>query len=599
MHSDPPNYAWTETNRFPTRIRQLMDALMNGVTPSDDNTWLFSTNNRDSGNPNAVLSDALWCAGKVDLSPISVVTAGQTTSDQFPVILVHKHFVYSALHTRGNGPYVFKRPDGGYETRTVISWWAYPTISRTYLDFSGQPKTDTHYRDAAIGLLSAPIDTIQPVLVLPFDWYRWFAPENKPDAWPPESENGFEVPLYYLPTLYRKARKADGTQRARLTVGNMNKAMQVSSEYFDEGSIWEPAQPHTYSGESLAMGPEVGWSDQAIGGDSGSPMMWPWDNGRMILLATHYSAGDGPGIAESLPVLEVKMNALATSHGIAGAGSLALHKVDLSAFAPYQGVLAPTAANFPALKHFWDVNHISGAVLSDNVGTQHVTTDSGHWLVDSEGFAKWGAAGGNYCPANFEAPGNRDFMLIGCGRISWNTRASTIGGMASSGGEPYAAGIAFDVSIPPNIASPNAYLNANNYTDTAPWSFADDFSTFEINPETLNWLPNSSNPGIVGCFATVVSPSAGTCKSYWAGRLGQTAAYDPGFETHTLAMEIGSIQGAWPALGNGWTMFPGNRFEWVAILYFENGAPTNMEEAMRWMAQHNDIRLYPGWAGKL
>ncbi len=75
------------------------------------------------------------------------------------------------------------------------------------------------------------------------------------------------------------------------------------------------------------------------------------------------------------------------------------------------GRIAPTSANFPALKHFWDVNHISGAVLLDTVGTQHVTTDAGRWLVDSEGFAKWGAAGGNYCPADFEAPGNRDFSV--------------------------------------------------------------------------------------------------------------------------------------------------------------------------------------------
>lgn len=254
-------------------------------------------------------------------------------------------------------------------------------------------------------------------------------------------------------------------------------------------------------------------------------------------------------------------------------------------------------ANYPALKHLWDMNHISGAVLQDMIGTQHVTAGAGQWLLDAEGFAKWEINGGNYAPADFEAPGDRDFMLVGCGRISWNTRASTIGGMASIPGPPYPAGIAFDVSIAPISASPNAYLDASNYTETAPWSFPDDFSLFETDPETLNLLPNSANPGIVGCFATVVSPSAGTCKSYWAGRVGQTAAYDPIFEEHTLSV-IGSIQGSWGHLGNGWTMFPGNRFEWVALLYFENGAPTDMKAAMCWMAQYDDIRLYPGWLGK-
>jgi hypothetical protein len=262
-------------------------------------------------------------------------------------------------------------------------------------------------------------------------------------------------------------------------------------------------------------------------------------------------------------------------------------------------ILPPTAANFPALKNFWDMNHVLGADLRDTVGTQHATSSAGHWYVDAEGFAKWQINGGNYCPANFEAPGNRDFMLIGCGRISWNTRASTIGGWASSGGAPYAAGISFDVSIPPVSASPNAFLDANNYSATAPWSFSNNFAvSWETDPITLNAHPDPINPGIKGCFATVISPSAGTCKSYWAGRTGQTALYDPGFEAHTLTMAVGNIQGTWPALGNGWTMFPGNRFEWVALMYFDSGAPTDMEEAMRWMAQYNDIRLYPGWVNK-
>ena len=74
--------------------------------------------------------------------------------------------------------------------------------------------------------------------------------------------------------------------------------------------------------------------------------------------------------------------------------------------------------------------------------------------------------------------------------------------------------------------------------------------------------------------------------------------YDPGWEEHTLTMKVGSIQGTLPTLGDGWTMFPGNRFEWVALMYFDNGAPADMEDAMRWMAQYNDIRIYPGWMNK-
>lgn len=330
---DPPNLAWMEAGRLPTRLRQIADSLMANVSPLDANTWLFDSNNRSTSSPDVQWNPALWCLGKVDITPISVIrNAGD---DRFPVILVHKNFVYSAAHTRGSGPFVFKRPDGGYETRTVVQWWSYPTITKPG---SGPPLNfpeQSHYRDAAIGLLSAPIESITPALVLPEDWHEYFPPMPKRDSWPAEYNNGYDVPTYYIPALYRKARKADGTDRARMTIGKVTSTTQNGSDYMEDGTVWSPVYPYVYSGEAFSMQPEINWSDTAIGGDSGSPMLWAYEGGRLILLCTHYSSGSGPGVHESLERLEAGMNSLATTYGIPGAGSLALHRADFSAFNKY------------------------------------------------------------------------------------------------------------------------------------------------------------------------------------------------------------------------------------------------------------------------
>lgn len=257
-------------------------------------------------------------------------------------------------------------------------------------------------------------------------------------------------------------------------------------------------------------------------------------------------------------------------------------------------ILEPTAGNFPALKNFWDMNHISGADLLDTIGGQHATASAGQWYVDSEGFAKWEINGGQTLPGDYEAPGDRDFMLIGCGLVSFKTRAVTIGQYATLGADPVPAGVAFELSHPAPV-SPSAFYDTSNYSNSELFSFSDQLSS-SMPSSGENIIPDPANRGVKGCFATVVSPAAGTVKGYWAGRTGETASYDPGYEEVTYTM-TGSVPGTWPALGAGWTMYPGNRFEWVALMYFDSGAPLDMEEAMRWMAQYDDIRLYPGWIG--
>ena len=264
-------------------------------------------------------------------------------------------------------------------------------------------------------------------------------------------------------------------------------------------------------------------------------------------------------------------------------------------------ILKPTAANFPALKNFWDKNNIVGAELRDTIGSQHVISSEGHWYEGEEGFAKWTIPGGNYTPEQFEAPANRDFMLIGCGRISMATRECTIGDSANVG-----AGVSFGTAYPANhIAS--AQIDFDNKTLAGEYSFSDELPDSWSIDENGNVHPNDSvdsdNVGIWGCWATVVSPSAGTCIGRWAGRNSDTAGYNVPYEEVVYPV-TGSIQQSWPKLGTPgidgtlWTMFPGNRFEWVGLLYFESGAPTDMQAAMEWMAQHDDIRMYPGWKGK-
>lgn len=246
--------------------------------------------------------------------------------------------------------------------------------------------------------------------------------------------------------------------------------------------------------------------------------------------------------------------------------------------------LEATAANFPALKNFWGMDSIVDRVLYDSVGNKdlHGTTDE--WVLTEEGYSKLGTEA-EILPVpteKYEAPGDRDFMLLGCATL----RASSLGNMrlVTVGGngvysDPLAAGISFN---PRNLTGAiSAYLDSDNYAANATMSFAS--------------TPNRTT-AITGCYAVVVSPTAGTVTTHWAGRNDDEPAYEV---SDTLASDtLGSIQATWPAIGAGWTCNPDNRLEWTSLLMFESGAPKDMEEAMKWMAQHDDIRLYPGWKGK-
>ena len=316
------------TGSFPEVIDFEMRAMLQGKTPGDGTQALFSSTNRNYLNPQIEYNPALWCAGAVDLSPISVTKSG-TTYDRFPVTLVHESFVYAAAHIRSNGPYTFKRPDGGYETRSVVAWFAYPTIT-----YAGTPPT-TGTRDAAIGILSAPITTIQPAMVLPQDWYDYFPAKVKP----PYNEQFFPgavtVNTKYIQALSRRARKADGSDFARITVVEAYfTALNYDDMAHDTTGI-TPVTPYPYPVDTMLVSAHTNdagvWGDTVIGGDSGSPIFWVF-NGRMVLLAAHYTAGGGPAVSESLPALELKMNELATTYSLPGAGSLELHKVDLSSY---------------------------------------------------------------------------------------------------------------------------------------------------------------------------------------------------------------------------------------------------------------------------
>ena len=242
-------------------------------------------------------------------------------------------------------------------------------------------------------------------------------------------------------------------------------------------------------------------------------------------------------------------------------------------------ILEATADNFPALKNFWDKNHVSGLVATDTVGTQDITSLDDEWGLDERGFHKFDTGSTQQPPGDYEAPGDRDFMLLGCAYIALHLRLVTIGGNGLFS-DPNAPGLSFNPSYPD--ANYSAFLDPSNYASNNALSFAGDIS--------------SSNP-VTGCYAVVVSPSAGTVSTHWAGRNSSGATYEVSTDTDA-ATAAGSIQTTWPALGTGWTMDPLNRLEWVGLMMFESGAPNDIQEGMEWMAQYDDVRLYPGWKGK-
>lgn len=324
---DPPVVPW-KTGSLQAQIAAEMSAMLAGNSRSDASTRLFAANNRDTAAPAVEFNSSLWCANRIDLSPISVITSGETTTDRFPVILVHERFVYAAAHVRANGPYVFKRPDGGYEIRTVLGWFAFPTLSIPTLGGG----TSTLARDASIGLLSAPITTIEPAKLLPANWPNYFPPVTKPL----DGSSLAYVPLHYLPALCRRARKNSGEDFARIAVCAMQRSSEFERDYRDFPEV-SPVTSYFYGAEFSTVAAHADYSnewDTPIGGDSGSPFFYPI-NGKMLLIGALHTAYAGPCVAQSYEGLEAGMNSLATTHGVPGAGSLSLAKLDLSGYTTY------------------------------------------------------------------------------------------------------------------------------------------------------------------------------------------------------------------------------------------------------------------------
>lgn len=317
---------YAAANSVPLKIRTEMDAMLAGKSYSEATARLFETNNRDTTTPNVTYNPDLWCEGKIDLSPISVIRDGQP-ADNFPVILVHERFVYAAKHIQAAGPYTFKRPDGGYETRTVLRWTdKFPEYTYTGVG----DIIVTRSRDAAIGILSTPITTIEPAKLLPANFESYFLPGPAAN-YQLNGQRG--IPTYYLPMLSRRARKTNGESFARIIVEagdfyNITQDLRTVNAGLAGLS-------YVYPGEECIIQAAAGyesWHNEAIGGDSGSPHFWPWD-GKMLLIGTLFSANAGPSLAYSYEQLEIGMNEIAAAEGVSG--TFALSKLDLSSFYVY------------------------------------------------------------------------------------------------------------------------------------------------------------------------------------------------------------------------------------------------------------------------
>jgi hypothetical protein len=294
-------------------------SILGAKTPTQANKKLFATNNRNTAAPAVTLNQNLWCKDLIDLSPISVINNSQPATDRFPVILVHQQFVYCAAHVRGSGPYVFMAQDGTFETRTVLQWWAFPTITVDTQDVT---------RDASIGILSAPITTITPASIL--------APNIIPKYPPGTLKTGTygSMQLDYLPLFRRKARRADTVEEALIDVV----AVTLSS-YRDPTNDLRAyvADAYSYPQESSQIDApqKAEWYEgNAIGGDSGSPVFYSL-NGKMILWGAHYTSQGMPAIDASYDGLLYGMRQLATAHGLTDAATITPNTQDLSAYFSY------------------------------------------------------------------------------------------------------------------------------------------------------------------------------------------------------------------------------------------------------------------------
>lgn len=257
-----------------SHIDAAIRAMASGKSPGASTQAVLTSSSGGHTNPNIVRNASIW-TGALDLSAISVYTSA-FGSNIFPVVLISPwHIMAGHVGCSPGQSVVFKRPDGAYEIRTVVSQLQLPDARSTNF----------------VGILSAAISTITPMKLIPADWQA------------------------KLPHLAQPTSQFATDTRSRLHVlnkgyaaGDWIRALNVISI----DTLIAPAYMKLQKSTDVTLGP---WSSDVIGGDSNGPVFVPI-NGVPVLCHCMNFVNGGQFYGGNTLDIQAKMNTLGQAQSL-------------------------------------------------------------------------------------------------------------------------------------------------------------------------------------------------------------------------------------------------------------------------------------------
>lgn len=265
-----------------TAIRTMIVGKQAGM----DTQAVLSSSTGNISSP-AIIRNSNLFTGSLDLSAISVYTSA-FGNNMFPVVLLSPwHLIAGHVGCNPGQQVVFKRFDGGYEVRTVVS--------------QVEIREPFGYNDY-VGILNAPITTIVPMPLLPSNWAAKLPSTVK------------YLNQINLPVLNKGLGAGD-----KIRILNCN---GIFTQYSYDNSYRLLLSKTT----DAALAP---WSSDIIGGDSNGPVFVPI-NGTAALLHCMNTTNGGIFYPSEITAIQTAMNSLDL-----GGGTQTLSTVDLTGFNTY------------------------------------------------------------------------------------------------------------------------------------------------------------------------------------------------------------------------------------------------------------------------
>jgi hypothetical protein len=267
-------------NSLTKHVDDAIKAMVFGKTPSTapgGNLFIYTSESGGTAAPNYVRNPNLFTGGLG-----MEATSCSMDNGVFEAVLISPlHVITSHMFPVAGGNIVFKDSTGTYITRTITS--VLPVGVKQFLS-----DTTFDYSGFAIGKLSAPITTIEPLTIVPENLLSYIPSLHY------NSDNMVGIPAlskhHVNGTRMRVARITAASQYANTSIG-----------IFPYGIF--SAYPN-YSNVNYNA-----WSSSVTGGDSNSPVFLPI-NGKAVLLTCQWQLGGSRQFTYMVPEINAVMTAL-------------------------------------------------------------------------------------------------------------------------------------------------------------------------------------------------------------------------------------------------------------------------------------------------